>query len=144
MPTVMGHCFCTPHQAIALSQCLHKQSLTVCAFIRISLYYYYYYYTLCLPTSDKVRLQTSCSQGLPHILPLVGFARSKRGPINRGHGAQYFYRPPPAGAIPLYVCSLLVTQMRLGDEDIQTIMSQTLSTDTPSIPGRWHRISPAR
>ena len=31
------------------------------------------------------------------ILPRVGFARSKQGPINRGHGAQYFYRPPPAG-----------------------------------------------
>jgi hypothetical protein len=32
------------------------------------------------------------------ILPLVGLARSKQDPINRGHGAQYLYRPPPAGA----------------------------------------------
>jgi hypothetical protein len=33
------------------------------------------------------------------ILPLVGLARSKQDPINRGHSAQYLYRPPPAGAI---------------------------------------------
>ena len=32
------------------------------------------------------------------ILPLVGHARSKQDPINRGHGAQYLDRPPPAGA----------------------------------------------
>ena len=32
------------------------------------------------------------------FLPLVGLARSKQDPINRGHGAQYLYRPPPAGA----------------------------------------------
>ena len=32
------------------------------------------------------------------ILPLVGHARSKQDSINRGHGAQYLYRPPPAGA----------------------------------------------
>ena len=32
------------------------------------------------------------------ILPLVGLARSKQDPINRGHGAQYFCRHPPAGA----------------------------------------------
>ncbi len=32
------------------------------------------------------------------ILPLVGLARSKQDPINRGHGAQYLYCTPPAGA----------------------------------------------
>ena len=32
------------------------------------------------------------------FLPLVGLARSKQDPINLGHGAQYLYRPPPAGA----------------------------------------------
>ncbi len=32
------------------------------------------------------------------ILPLVGLARSKQDPINRGHGVQYLYRPPAAGA----------------------------------------------
>ena len=37
------------------------------------------------------------------ILPLVGLARSKQYPINRGHGAQYFYRPPPAGAWYLFI-----------------------------------------
>jgi hypothetical protein len=31
------------------------------------------------------------------ILPLVVLAKSKQDPINRGHGAQYLYRPPPAG-----------------------------------------------
>ena len=33
------------------------------------------------------------------ILPLVGLARSKQHPINPGHGAQYLYPPPPAGAM---------------------------------------------
>jgi hypothetical protein len=32
------------------------------------------------------------------ILTLVGLASFKQDPINRGHGAQYLYRPPPAGA----------------------------------------------
>ena len=32
------------------------------------------------------------------ILPLDGLARSKQDAINRGHGAQYLYRPPPAEA----------------------------------------------
>ena len=32
------------------------------------------------------------------ILPHVGLATSKQDPINRGHGAQYLYPPPPAGA----------------------------------------------
>jgi hypothetical protein len=36
------------------------------------------------------------------ILPLVGLARSKQDPINCGHGAQYTYRPPPAGAQCMY------------------------------------------
>ena len=30
--------------------------------------------------------------------PLVELARFKQDPINRGRGAQYLYRPPPAGA----------------------------------------------
>ena len=33
-----------------------------------------------------------------NILTLVGLAKSKQDPINRGHGAQYFYRPTPGGA----------------------------------------------
>ena len=32
------------------------------------------------------------------ILPLVGLAKSKQDPVNRGHGAQVLYCPPPAGA----------------------------------------------
>ncbi len=32
-----------------------------------------------------------------HNPTLVGLARSKQDPINRGQGAQYLYRPPPAG-----------------------------------------------
>jgi hypothetical protein len=34
------------------------------------------------------------------ILHLVGLARFKQDPIDRGHGAQYLYRPPPAGPTP--------------------------------------------
>ncbi len=41
-------------------------------------------------------LQTSCSQRLPQFYPLLALARSKQDPINRGHGAQYLYRPAPA------------------------------------------------
>ena len=37
------------------------------------------------------------------ILPLVGLARSKQAPINRRHGAQYLYRPPPAKAKSLII-----------------------------------------
>jgi hypothetical protein len=54
--------------------------------------------TTCVPCLcvDKVRLPTGSAQGLPQTLPLVGLARSQQGPISRGHGAQYLYRPPPA------------------------------------------------
>ena len=42
--------------------------------------------------ADKLQLKAAT------ILPLVGLARSKQDPINGGHGAQYLYHPPPAGA----------------------------------------------
>ena len=42
--------------------------------------------------ADKLQVKAA------KCLPLVGLARSKQDPINRGHGAQYLYRPPPAGA----------------------------------------------
>ena len=58
--------------------------------------YYYYTTRFSLPRGE-VHLQTSCSEDCT-ILPLVGHARSKQDPINRGHGAQYLYRPPAAGA----------------------------------------------
>ena len=53
-----------------------------------------HYYTLSLPRgkvrpADKLQLKAAI------ILPLVGLARSNQDPINRGHGAQYLYRPPP-------------------------------------------------
>ncbi len=53
--------------------------------------YYFYYYTLFLPRgkarpADKLQLKAAI------------IFRSKQDPINRGHGAQYLYRPPPAGA----------------------------------------------
>ena len=62
----------------------------------------YYYYTLFLPRgkvrpADKLQLKAAI------ILPLVGLARSKQDPVNRGHGAQYLYRPPPAGAMHIRV-----------------------------------------
>ena len=59
---------------------------------------YFYFYT---PTCQK-------RQGAPadklhikaaKILPLVGLARSKQDPINRGHGAQSLFRHPPAGVL---------------------------------------------
>ena len=58
---------------------------------------YYNYYTLFLPTG-KVRSADKLQLITPTFLPLVGLNRSKQDPINRGHGAQYLYRPPPAGA----------------------------------------------
>ena len=42
-----------------------------------------------LRPADKLQLKAAT------ILPLVGLARTKQDPINRGHGAQYLYRPPP-------------------------------------------------
>ena len=42
--------------------------------------------------ADKLQLKAAI------ILRLVGLARSKQDPVNCGHGAQYLYRPPPAGA----------------------------------------------
>ncbi len=43
-------------------------------------------------SADKLHVKAA------KFLPLVGLARSKQDPINRGHGAQDLYRPPPAGA----------------------------------------------
>ncbi len=57
---------------------------------------YYYYYTLFLPKARCVCRQAAVKAA--KFLPLDGLARSKQGPINHGHGAQYLYRPPPAGA----------------------------------------------
>ena len=57
---------------------------------------YYYYYTLFLPEARCVCRQAAVKAA--KILPLDGLARSKQDPINRGHGAQYLYRPPSAGA----------------------------------------------
>ena len=59
-------------------------------------YYYYYYYTLFLPEARCVCRQAAVKAA--KILPLDGLARSKQDPINRGHGAQYLYHPPPARA----------------------------------------------
>ena len=47
------------------------------------------------------------------ILPLVGLARSKQDPISRGHGAQYLYRLPPAGAGKGWNERVLVTKTLL-------------------------------
>ena len=47
------------------------------------------------------RQGASCKQAAVkgcHNPPLVGLAISKQDPTNRGHGAQYLYRPPPARA----------------------------------------------
>ena len=57
----------------------------------------YYNYTGFLPRgkvcpADQLQLKAATT------LPFVGLARSKQDPINRGHGAQYLYRPQPATA----------------------------------------------
>ncbi len=55
-----------------------------------------YYYTLFLPEARCVCRQAAVKAA--KILPLDALARSKQDPINRGHGGQYLYHPPPAGA----------------------------------------------
>ena len=45
--------------------------------------------------SGKARLKISCRYRLPHVLPLVGLARSKRDRINHGHGAHCFMLTTP-------------------------------------------------
>ena len=56
------------------------------------------------PKRGKVRSADKLQVEGAKFLPLVGLARSNPDPINRGHGAQYLYRPSPAGAqIELYV-----------------------------------------
>ncbi len=52
------------------------------------LFYYILYYSLFLP-KGKVRPADKLQLKAATILPLVGLARSKQDPINRGHGAQY-------------------------------------------------------
>ena len=47
--------------------------------------------------ADKLQVKAA------NFLPLVGLARSKQDPIKCGHGAQYLYRPPPAGAQQQYI-----------------------------------------
>ena len=59
----------------------------------VSLFIVIIYYTLFLPRG-KVRPADKLQLKAATILPLVGLARSKQDPINRGHGAQYLYRPP--------------------------------------------------
>ena len=54
-----------------------------------------FHYMLSLPEARCVCRQATVKAA--RIPPLVGLARSKQDPINRGHGAQYLYRPPPAG-----------------------------------------------
>ncbi len=81
-----------------------------CCIIIIN-YYYYYYYTLFLP-KGKVRPADCLQLKAATILPLVRLARSKQDPINRGHGAQYLYRPLPAGAVALRRCMSCACSMQ--------------------------------
>jgi hypothetical protein len=46
----------------------------------------------------KVHPADKLQEKAAKLLPLVGIARSKQDPINCGHGAQYLYCCPPAGA----------------------------------------------
>ena len=63
---------------------------------KASLLQYHFYYTLSCLEARCVCRQAAVKAA--KILPLVGLARSKQDPINRGHGPQCLYRPPPAGA----------------------------------------------
>jgi hypothetical protein len=60
-------------------------------------YSYYYHYTGFLPKEAGCVCRQAAVMAAK-ILPLVGLARFKQDPINRGHGAQYLYRPSPDGA----------------------------------------------
>ncbi len=51
-----------------------------------------------LPAEVKVRLQHELQMKAATILTLVGLAKSEQDPINCGHSAQHFYRPPLAEA----------------------------------------------
>ena len=76
-----------------------------CACTRSEIVMIYHNYTLILPerqgeSADKLHAKAA------KFLPFIGLARSKRGLINRGHGAN-LYRPPPAGDLTLTaICCL--------------------------------------
>ncbi len=53
--------------------------------------------------ADKLQVKAAI------IPPLLGLARSKQDPINRGHGAQYLYCPPPAA--PSVCCSIYIEKV---------------------------------
>lgn len=70
-----------------------------CACTRSEIVMIYHNYTLILPErqgESAEKLQAKAAK----FLPFIGLARSKRGLINRGHGANS-YRPPPAGDLKL-------------------------------------------
>ncbi len=67
-------------------------------------------YTLFLPRG-KVRPADKLQPKAATILPLVGVARSKQDPINRGHSAQCWYRPPPARA-KVDMCETQILQFK--------------------------------
>ncbi len=73
---------------------------------------HYYYYTPFL-SRGKVRPADKLQLKAAIILPLVGLARSKQDPVNRVHGAQYLYRPPPAGANQ-EICACSITAWVVG------------------------------
>ncbi len=77
-------------------QALHARIHLSLNFVFIIIMIIYYYYTLFLPEARCVCRQAAVEAAT--ILPLDGLARSKQDQINGGHGAQYLYRPPPAGA----------------------------------------------
>jgi hypothetical protein len=66
--------------------------------------FYNYYYVCFLPTcrqgacADKLQ-----SKGNHKSYPLLDSPGPSKAQSNRGHGAQYLYRPPPAGARFLFI-----------------------------------------
>ena len=103
--------------------------------------YYCYYYTLFLPRgkvrpADKLQLKAAI------LLPLVGLARSKQDPINRGRGAQYLCCPPPARASMLYVNvifrSLMTVHEQVGSlKAPQNRRTRQIRENTPDLLCQW-------
>ena len=100
-----AHTWCHPAQRALTSEYSLDTTLKLTFVIH---YYYSCCYTLFPPRgkvnpADSLQLKAATNNSV--ILHLDGLARCKQDSINHGHGAQYLYRPPPAGAStnPLYI-----------------------------------------
>ena len=89
-----------PNQSCIWGQA--SQGLLLRVTVNYSMCLLYISYIIIIARFSRLEARCVCKQAAAKaakILPLVRLARSKQDPINRGHGAQYQYRPPPAGAM---------------------------------------------